>query len=41
MKSGTILTNSDKYKGILTSLIADVNFDSKNEIMLGTHGNVI
>lgn len=25
----------------MTSVVADVNFDSKNEILIGTSGNVI
>lgn len=35
------LTNSNRHQAIVTALITDVNFDSRNEILLGTYGNVI
>lgn len=38
---GFILPNSGNYNAISTSLIADINFDSQNEILLGTQGNVM
>ncbi|VVC32439.1 Hypothetical protein CINCED_3A013557 [Cinara cedri] len=35
------LPNTDEHQIIATSLIADINFDSKNEILLGTTDNYI
>lgn len=41
LKKAIKLKNSNKHRAIVTALIADVNFDSKNEILLGTYGNVL
>lgn len=41
LENGIILSNSNRYQAIVCSLIADVNFDTKNEILLGTRENVI
>lgn len=41
LKSAITLTDSDRHQAIVCALITDVNFDSKNEILLGTYGNVM
>lgn len=41
LEKGIILSNGSRQQAVVCSLIADVNFDSKNEILLGTHENVI
>jgi len=40
-KNAIVLKDSDQYGGIMSCLIADINFDSKNEILIGTHGKYI
>jgi len=41
LKNGIILKDSKRYGGIMSSLITDINFDCKNEILIGTEGNVM
>lgn len=41
IENGIILSNSKRNQAIVCSLIADVNFDTKNEILLGTRENVM
>lgn len=41
LKSAITLTDSNRHQAIVCALITDVNFDSKNEILLGTYGNYI
>lgn len=41
LKRGRLLPNTDGHQIVSTSLIADINFDSKNEILLGTTDNVM
>jgi hypothetical protein len=41
LRSAITLTDSNRHQAIVCALITDVNFDSKNEILLGTYGNVI
>lgn len=40
LKQPIQLVDNDRRQTVVTSLITDVNFDSKNEILLGTHENV-
>ncbi|XP_025422864.1 KICSTOR complex protein kaptin-like isoform X2 [Sipha flava] len=39
LKNAITLTNSNRHQAIICALITDVNFDSKNEILIGTYGN--
>lgn len=41
LDKGIILSNSKRHQAIVCSLIADVNLDTKNEILIGTRENVI
>jgi len=41
LKKAIILEESNQYGGILSSQIMDINFDSKNEILIGTKEKVI
>jgi len=41
LRNAITLTDSNRHQAIVCALITDVNFDSKNEILLGTYGNVI
>ncbi|XP_015364047.1 PREDICTED: kaptin-like isoform X2 [Diuraphis noxia] len=41
LRNAITLTDSNRHQAIACALITDVNFDSKNEILLGTYGNYI
>ncbi|XP_027842962.2 KICSTOR complex protein kaptin-like isoform X3 [Aphis gossypii] len=41
LRNAITLTDSNRHQAIVCALITDVNFDSKNEILLGTYGNYI
>jgi len=41
LKEPVTLIEIGRGQAVTTSLITDINFDSKNEILLGTHENVI
>ena len=40
MDSPLFLPSSDRYDSVLCSTVADVNWDSVNELVLGTYGQV-
>ena len=40
LKNFFILPESEHYDAVLCSAIADVDMDGKNEILLGTYGQV-
>ena len=35
-----VLPDSDQYDSVLCTTVADVDFDGKNEILIGTYGQV-
>jgi len=41
LSAPTLLPESDSFDNVLCSHIADVDFDQKNEILLGTYGQVL
>ena len=40
MDSPLFLPSSDRYDSVLCSTVADLNWDSVNELVLGTYGQV-